>query len=255
MRPHPRRGTRSTCRWPSASRGVRHSRTCLRPPYNSSPSGRRKAAAAASWAGVRPVTIGGITYRMPVCHARAHICEVDALPLIIAKLPQRKLFRLRDELVELIRWPDPPPFRFATSVLDVAPASIARINSGAPTSIPTPQAPFPVGSDPHRPHPSADLPPQLDLPPAALRRGRRRLQRRGGAIPGCADRRGRRRADGPSWGTGCPAAELLLPAAPTALLRPPRARPRQVSLPRRRAVPGCHLRGRARGAATRLPRA
>lgn len=50
----------------------------------------------------------------PVCNARVHICEVDRLPWLIARLPDPDIVRLRDDLLEVYRKPpipDPPPFR------------------------------------------------------------------------------------------------------------------------------------------------
>src|SRR5687768_3163711 len=54
----------------------------------------------------------------PVCHARVHICEVDRIPLWIMRLPDQDIFRLRDDLIEVLRKPpipipepDPAPFR------------------------------------------------------------------------------------------------------------------------------------------------
>ncbi|MDR7419398.1 MAG: hypothetical protein QN178_10870, partial [Armatimonadota bacterium] len=44
-----------------------------------------------------------------VCNARVHICEVDRLPILIERLPDRDIFRLRDDLLELLRRPVPPP--------------------------------------------------------------------------------------------------------------------------------------------------
>lgn len=66
---------------------------------------------------------------LPVCGARVHICEVDRLPRFIIELPERDIFRLRDDLLrELIErpripepprpLPDPPPFR-AVSPSDI----------------------------------------------------------------------------------------------------------------------------------------
>jgi hypothetical protein len=62
----------------------------------------------------------GTTVEMPVCNARVHICEVDAIPLIIDRLPHEDLLRLRDDLLDKLRVipkfpipipePDPPPF-------------------------------------------------------------------------------------------------------------------------------------------------
>ncbi len=57
----------------------------------------------------------------PVCGARVHICEVDAIPRFVLRLPDRDLLRLRDDLIGVIRFPrpiprppepDPPPFLF-----------------------------------------------------------------------------------------------------------------------------------------------
>ena len=54
-----------------------------------------------------------------VCQARVHICEVDRLPWLIARLPDLDLYRLRDDLFDVIRkppLPDPPPFRFPLDI-------------------------------------------------------------------------------------------------------------------------------------------
>lgn len=85
---------------------------------------------------VRPVDIGGTIQNLPVCHARVHICEVDRLPWIIAQLPEREIFRLRDELVEVLErppiprpsgpQPDPPPFVLDALPADPSPANLAR---------------------------------------------------------------------------------------------------------------------------------
>ncbi|NTU83899.1 MAG: hypothetical protein HGA45_31755 [Chloroflexales bacterium] len=68
---------------------------------------------------VRPIRLLGLTLEIPVCHARVHICEVDRLPILIARLPDEIIFRLRDELLPLLERPfvppiprpDPPPER------------------------------------------------------------------------------------------------------------------------------------------------
>ena len=52
-----------------------------------------------------------------VCDARVHICEVDRLPWIIARLPDLEVLQLRDDLLDLLRypprpvppWPEPDP--------------------------------------------------------------------------------------------------------------------------------------------------
>ena len=65
---------------------------------------------------VRPVGTGGATQDLPVCGARVHICEVDRWPLIIARLPDHEILRLRDDLIDILRHPrlpkTRPPFPF-----------------------------------------------------------------------------------------------------------------------------------------------
>ena len=58
---------------------------------------------------VKPVTSGGVTVDMPVCHARVHICEVDPIWIILERLPDPDIFRLRDDLLEVIERPIPVP--------------------------------------------------------------------------------------------------------------------------------------------------
>lgn len=78
---------------------------------------------------VRPIRLLGITLEIPVCHARVHICEVDRLPILIARLPDDIIFRLRDELLPLLERPfvppiprpDPPPERVLLSSINLAP--------------------------------------------------------------------------------------------------------------------------------------
>jgi hypothetical protein len=43
-----------------------------------------------------------------VCDARVHICEVDRVPWLIAKLPDLEVLRLRDDLLDVIRNPPVP---------------------------------------------------------------------------------------------------------------------------------------------------
>jgi hypothetical protein len=80
-------------------------------------------------------TLGGATYEKPVCHARVHICEVDRLPWIIAKLPDDIVYRLRDELVWAIEHPIPvgpnapdPPFKFDPGYIDPVPVLEKAVN-------------------------------------------------------------------------------------------------------------------------------
>jgi hypothetical protein len=44
-----------------------------------------------------------------VCNARVHICEVDRIPWWILKLPDPDIFRLRDDLLDVLRHPVPRP--------------------------------------------------------------------------------------------------------------------------------------------------
>ena len=58
---------------------------------------------------MKPVWTGGVYLELPVCNARVHICEVDRFPIIIWKLPDYEIWRLRDEFLDVIRWPIPIP--------------------------------------------------------------------------------------------------------------------------------------------------
>ena len=67
----------------------------------------------------RSYSPGGVVVEAPVCNARVHVCEVDRLSWVIARLPDRDIFRLREDLFEILRrplpWPpipepDPEPF-------------------------------------------------------------------------------------------------------------------------------------------------
>lgn len=83
---------------------------------------------------VKSVNFHGVIQDMPVCHARVHICEVDPLLIVIPRLPDEIIDRIRDELLEPrppirfpIPLPDPPPFRFDPHVVDVSPINVARM--------------------------------------------------------------------------------------------------------------------------------
>lgn len=77
---------------------------------------------------VKPVWTGGVYMELPVCNARVHICEVDRFPWIIAKLPDPIIWRLRDELLDKIRWPlpipDPGPWPIDPGFIDPVPPDI-----------------------------------------------------------------------------------------------------------------------------------
>jgi len=53
----------------------------------------------------------GSTRDLGVCHACIKIYEVDKFPKLIARLPDREIFRFRDKLLELVRNPFPEPPR------------------------------------------------------------------------------------------------------------------------------------------------
>jgi hypothetical protein len=104
---------------------------------------------------VRPVTINGITYQKPVCHARVHICEVDKWYWLIQRLPEQDILRLRDDLLKWaevriprIPMPDPPPdFHFDPGVIDPSPIQLARLNRATLAGFdpqPDPPAPFSI---------------------------------------------------------------------------------------------------------------
>lgn len=52
---------------------------------------------------------GGEIVELPVCNARVHICEVDRLWWVLARLPDHDIFRVRDELLHILRRPPWPP--------------------------------------------------------------------------------------------------------------------------------------------------
>lgn len=73
---------------------------------------------------IKRVTLpDGTVKELPICHARVTICEVDAWPIILLRLPDDILWRLRDELLNLIRAPTPIPPRPIpeAAVQDVSP--------------------------------------------------------------------------------------------------------------------------------------
>jgi hypothetical protein len=88
---------------------------------------------------VKPVTINAVSYDMPVCHARVHICEVDRFPILIERLPDPIILRLRDELTKLILKPYPPipgpgpvesRLRINPNVAGLAPATTSELQAG-----------------------------------------------------------------------------------------------------------------------------
>lgn len=93
---------------------------------------------------VRPVAVDGTTHELPVCHARVHLAEVDAIPRLILRLPDNIIRRVRDELLVAIQhiWPpipdpDPDPiFEIDLGVIDPSPVAIAQMNRPEQARIP-----------------------------------------------------------------------------------------------------------------------
>jgi hypothetical protein len=85
---------------------------------------------------VKPVAVAGVVENKAVCHAKVHICEVDLLRLVLLKLPELVIWRLRDEVLHLIDdsyarpvihfpipEPDPAPYRQLKPELALSPAA------------------------------------------------------------------------------------------------------------------------------------
>ncbi len=91
---------------------------------------------------VKKVTIGASTEEWPVYLARVHICEVDPVWLLLRRLPEREIFRLRDDFIKEVGQPIPqppePPIRFETGLIDPSPENIARMNMELPTRLKAP---------------------------------------------------------------------------------------------------------------------
>lgn len=59
---------------------------------------------------VRPVEIADHVQDLPVFHARVHLCEVDRIPILLSRIPDSILLKIRDEILRA--WPPipgPPP--------------------------------------------------------------------------------------------------------------------------------------------------
>ncbi len=92
---------------------------------------------------VKPVEHLQSTTDMPVCHARVHICEVDPFWMVLPRLPDPLVLRVRDELLRLLEPPRPEP-------------RIPRL----PFPRPFPRPPFP---QPSFPQPSFPQPVSLEV--------------------------------------------------------------------------------------------
>lgn len=60
---------------------------------------------------VKRITLpGGTLVERPVCNARVTICEIDSIPLVISRIPDHEIYRLRDDLLRdpILEWPFPP---------------------------------------------------------------------------------------------------------------------------------------------------
>ncbi len=93
---------------------------------------------------VKRVTLpDGTIGEWPICNARVHICEVDYIPLVIAKLPDPLILQLRDDLLEklkVIPWPIPPipdpgPLRLAEQIESPQLRSISSFSAGQQQSV------------------------------------------------------------------------------------------------------------------------
>ncbi|CAM1000015.1 Transglutaminase-like domain-containing protein [Rhodanobacter sp. Root179] len=83
----------------------------------------------------------GSARELPVCHARVHVCEVDRIRLVIEKLPDPEILRLRDDLLHKLQLrplpfpPIPDPGPLAGPIMTRSAARPAAAES------PLPQAP------------------------------------------------------------------------------------------------------------------
>ena len=99
---------------------------------------------------VRTVSVGGSLQDLPVCGARVHLCEVDPILLILRRLPDELIYRLRSDLLGELRkphpLPDPPPDALRAFAMDPSPANFApradldRTRVGIRTREPVPEA-------------------------------------------------------------------------------------------------------------------
>lgn len=89
----------------------------------------------------------GSARELPVCHARVHVCEVDRIRLVIEKLPDPDILRLRDDLLHKLQLrplpfpPIPVPGPLAGPIMTRSAMLPAAAES------PLPQAPASTGAE------------------------------------------------------------------------------------------------------------
>lgn len=90
---------------------------------------------------VKKIAVETTTEEWPVYMARVHICEVDPLWLILKRLPDREILRLRDDFIKEVGKPIPQPpepsILFESNFSDPTPENVARMNMGLPTQLRT----------------------------------------------------------------------------------------------------------------------
>lgn len=80
----------------------------------------------------RSFSPGGVIIEAPICNARIHLCEVDTLYWVINRLPHHDIYRLRDDLLDVIRRPFPWPPRPEPDPFD--PREVGVVNPAGPHS-------------------------------------------------------------------------------------------------------------------------
>lgn len=73
---------------------------------------------------VKTINTGSATYTVPVCNARVHICEVDRIPSLVARLPDSVVRRLADDLIRLIERPPPRPEKLRGPIVERIPLPV-----------------------------------------------------------------------------------------------------------------------------------
>ncbi len=91
---------------------------------------------------VKKIKVGAIIQEWPVYMAKVHICEVDPVWLILKKLPQKEILRLRDDLIKEVGRPIPQPpepqLLFAEAMIDPTPENVAKASMELPMQLKMP---------------------------------------------------------------------------------------------------------------------